>query len=76
LVIHAFNENYPYDKFVNWQLAGELLPEPTKEQLLAQDSTEITRLRRREELSMKKYRIEYVTDRNKYIWKGISCVDF
>jgi len=27
-VIHAFNENYPFDKFLTWQLAGDLLDEP------------------------------------------------
>ena len=26
-VIKAFNENMPYDEFVTWQLAGDLLPE-------------------------------------------------
>jgi hypothetical protein len=25
----------PYDQFVTWQLAGDLLPEATKEQMLA-----------------------------------------
>ncbi|HSI76388.1 MAG TPA: DUF1549 domain-containing protein, partial [Lunatimonas sp.] len=34
-VIHAFNKNLPYDQFITWQLAGDLLPEPTKEQILA-----------------------------------------
>jgi len=34
-VIHAFNKNLPYDKFLTWQLAGDLLPNPTKEQILA-----------------------------------------
>jgi hypothetical protein len=34
-VIAAFNKNYPYDKFVQWQLAGDLMPEPTKETILA-----------------------------------------
>src|SRR5205085_7988563 len=34
-VIHAFNENYPYDKFITWQLAGDLLSNPDKEMLLA-----------------------------------------
>jgi hypothetical protein len=24
-VIHAFNENLPYDKFLTWQIAGDLL---------------------------------------------------
>jgi hypothetical protein len=34
-VIKAFNENIPYDQFALWQLAGDLLPNPTKEQILA-----------------------------------------
>jgi hypothetical protein len=34
-VIHAFNKNLPYDQFLTWQLAGDLLPNPTKEQILA-----------------------------------------
>ena len=34
-VIHAFNQNMPYDQFVTWQIAGDLLPDATKEQLLA-----------------------------------------
>src|SRR6185436_12460024 len=34
-VIKAFNENMPYDQFVTWQLAGDLLPNSTKEQILA-----------------------------------------
>ncbi len=34
-VIEAFNENMSYDKFVSWQLAGDLYPEPTYEQKLA-----------------------------------------
>ena len=27
-VIKAYNENMPYNKFVTWQLAGDLLPQP------------------------------------------------
>jgi hypothetical protein len=34
-VIKAFNENMPYDQFVTGQLAGDLLPKPSKEQILA-----------------------------------------
>jgi hypothetical protein len=34
-VIKAFNQNMPYDQFATWQLAGDLLPNPTKEQILA-----------------------------------------
>ncbi len=34
-VISAFRRNLPYDKFVTWQLAGDLLPAATDEQRLA-----------------------------------------
>ncbi len=34
-VIRAFNENLPYDEFLKYQLAGDLYPEPTNDQLTA-----------------------------------------
>ncbi|MEO9891851.1 DUF1553 domain-containing protein [Aurantibacter sp.] len=34
-VINSFKENRPYNEFVTWQLAGDLLPNPTKNQKLA-----------------------------------------
>src|SRR6266566_2035837 len=34
-VIAAFHRNMPYDQFVTWQLAGDQLQSPTREQLLA-----------------------------------------
>ena len=34
-VIDAFESNMPYDKFVSDQLAGDLLPDPTPQQILA-----------------------------------------
>jgi hypothetical protein len=34
-VIHAFNSNMPYDKFLTMQLAGDMLPNATKEDILA-----------------------------------------
>ena len=34
-VIEAFNKNLPYDDFTVWQIAGDLIPNPTVEQQLA-----------------------------------------
>jgi len=34
-VIRAFNSNLPYDKFLQWQLAGDLMPHPTRDMIIA-----------------------------------------
>ena len=62
-VIKAFNENLPFDKFATWQIAGDLLPNPTDEQLLA---TAFNRLHQQESEGgsvEEEYRVEYVCDR-------------
>ncbi|HZK64560.1 MAG TPA: PSD1 and planctomycete cytochrome C domain-containing protein [Puia sp.] len=62
-VIHAFNENMPYDKFVTWQLAGDLLPDPTKEALLATGFNRNHKITEEGGVIDEEYRVEYVTDR-------------
>jgi len=62
-VVKAFNDNLPYDKFVTWQLAGDLLPNATDEQRLA---TAFNRLHQQENEGgsvEEEYRVEYVADR-------------
>ena len=34
-VIRAFNQNLPFDRFTVWQVAGDLVPDPTPDQLTA-----------------------------------------
>jgi len=62
-VIGAFNSNLSFDQFLTWQLAGDLLPNPTDEQILA---TAFNRLHQQETEGgsvEEEYRVEYVCDR-------------
>ena len=62
-VIDAFLENMPYDSFITWQLAGDLLPDATRDQKLA------TAFNRNHPVSAEggiideEFRIKYVQDR-------------
>ncbi|MDW3648534.1 MAG: DUF1553 domain-containing protein [Bacteroidia bacterium] len=62
-VIKAFNENLPYDQFVSWQLAGDLLPEPTYEQKLATGFNRNHKITQEVGVVDEEYRVEYVLDR-------------
>lgn len=69
-VIHAYNENYPFDKFLTWQLAGDLLPDPTKEMLLATGFNRNHKITQEGGVIDEEYRIEYVTDRTNTFGKA------
>lgn len=62
-VIHAFKENMPYDQFVTWQLAGDLLPEPTLEQQIATGFNRNHKITAEVGVIDEEYRVEYVADR-------------
>jgi hypothetical protein len=62
-VVKAFNDNLSFDQFITWQLAGDLLPNPTDEQVMA---TAFNRLHQQESEGgsvEEEYRVEYVADR-------------
>ena len=73
-VIHAFNENYSYAKFITWQLAGDLLPNPTKEMLLATGFNRNHKITQEGGVIDEEYRIEYVTDRTNTFGKAFLSV--
>jgi hypothetical protein len=73
-VIHAFNENYPYDKFLTWQLAGDLLPDPSKEMLLATGFNRNHKITQEGGVIDEEYRIEYVTDRTNTFGKAFLAL--
>ncbi|HBF23613.1 MAG TPA: hypothetical protein DDW23_07355 [Planctomycetes bacterium] len=62
-VIQAFNQNLPYDEFVRWQLAGDLLPNATAEQKTATAFNRLHRQTNEGGSVEEEYRIEYVSDR-------------
>ncbi len=70
-VIHAFNENMHYNDFVTWQLAGDLLPNATKEQLLATGFNRNHKITEEGGVIQEEYRTMYVTDRTDLFGKGL-----
>lgn len=62
-VIHAFNKNMPYDEFVTYQLAGDMLPNASKESILATGFNRNHKITAEGGVIPEEYRIEYVEDR-------------
>jgi hypothetical protein len=62
-VVKAFNENLPFDQFIVWQLAGDLLPNATDEQILATAFNRLHRQTNEGGSIDEEFRVEYVVDR-------------
>ncbi len=70
-VIHAFNKNMPYDSFLVWQIAGDMLPDANKEQILATGFFRNHKYTEEGGVVPEEYRIEYILDKTKTFSKGI-----
>lgn len=73
-VIHAFNKNLPYDQFLTWQIAGDMLPNATKEQVLATGFFRNHKYTEEGGVIPEEYRIEYNLDKTKTYGKGIMGI--
>ena len=62
-VIHAYNKNLPYDEFMTWQIAGDMIPDATKEQILASGFNRNHKITQEGGVIPEEYRVEYVADR-------------
>jgi len=62
-VIDAFNSNKPYDQFITEQLAGDLIPNATREQILATTFNRLHPQKVEGGSVPEEFRIEYVADR-------------
>lgn len=70
-VISALNKNMPYDRFVTWQLAGDLLPNASKEQILATAFLRNHKYNEEAGIILEEYRIEYNLDKTKTVSSGL-----
>jgi len=62
-VIKAINDNMPYDRFITEQLAGDLLPDATDDQILATTFNRLHPQKVEGGSTPEEFRIEYVADR-------------
>ncbi len=62
-VIEAFNENMPYDKFVTLQVAGDLLPNASKEEILPTAFNRLHKKNSEAGIDLEEFRVEYVADK-------------
>jgi len=73
-VIHAFNKNLSFDKFITWQIAGDMLPNANKEQILATGFFRNHKYTEEGGVIDEEYRIEYLLDKVKTYTKGVLGV--
>jgi len=74
-VIKALNDNMPFDRFTVEQLAGDLLPEPTKEQLVATGFHRNHMINGEGGRIAEESRVDYVMDRTETtgtVWMGLT----
>lgn len=69
-VIAAFARNVSYKDFVTWQVAGDLLPQPTTEQLLATSFLRMGKRNNEGGIIDEEFRVEYVNERAELMGKA------
>ena len=70
-VIGALNDNLPYDEFVTWQLAGDLLPDATRDQRLATGFNRLHPQNMEGGIIEEEFRSAYVADRTDVLGAGL-----
>lgn len=70
-VLSAYQRNLPFDDFLGWQLAGDLLPQPTQEQILATTFLRLGQRSSENGIIAEEYANEYAVDRVETLGVGI-----
>ncbi|HEX6987439.1 MAG TPA: DUF1549 and DUF1553 domain-containing protein, partial [Planctomycetaceae bacterium] len=74
-VIRAYNANKPFDEFTVEQLAGDLLPDATPDQIVATGFNRNHRINDEDGIILEEFRAEYVADRadtTGTVWLGLT----
>jgi hypothetical protein len=74
-VIHALNDNMPFDQFTIEQLAGDLLPDSTIDQKIATGFNRNHMVNNETGIIEEEFRVEYVVDRvdtTATVWMGLT----
>ncbi|WP_395744256.1 PSD1 and planctomycete cytochrome C domain-containing protein [Prosthecobacter sp.] len=74
-VINALNQDKPFDQFTLEQLAGDMLPKPTREQLIATGFHRNTQINQEGGIDKEQFRIESIFDRvatTGTVWLGLT----
>ncbi|MDB4775636.1 PSD1 and planctomycete cytochrome C domain-containing protein [bacterium] len=74
-VIRAFNRNLPFDRFTIEQLAGDLLPDASQDQLIASGYNRLLQTSHEGGLQLMEYRAIYMADRVRNaseVWMGAT----
>lgn len=79
-VINAFNRNMPFDRFTREQLAGDLLSEPSQDQLVASGFNRLNMATREGGAQPREYAAKYAADRVRTVsttWLGstMACAE-
>ncbi|NIJ45244.1 hypothetical protein FHR24_001683 [Wenyingzhuangia heitensis] len=75
-VIKSFNNNMPYDQFIEWQIAGDLIPNATREQRLATTFNRLHPQNIEGGIIDEEFRSEYVADRTATVSQGILGLSY
>lgn len=70
-VIKAFRDNMPYDQFITEQLAGDLLPNPTRDQLVATAFNRNHPMTGEGGVIEEEIRVDYVTNRTNTVGTAV-----
>jgi len=62
-VIRSFKNNMPYDQFVTWQLAGDLMESPSQDQIIATAFNRLHSHKKEGGVAVEEFRVENVADR-------------